>query len=97
MEIAILIVCLFNLLFILAIAGTLAKLIRYIAEKENEPVVGSKTENREQRGLQQLQDERDDRWGLHMSYDLPNYDGVANRPKNFDGVGEALIDRDQEE
>lgn len=96
MEITILAICILNLLFSLAIAGALAKLIRYTTEKENEPVVGSRTENTE-RGLQQLQDERDNRWGLHMSYDMPNYDGVSNRPKNFDGVGEALIDKDQQE
>jgi len=90
MEIALLTIGIINLLFLIAIAAAVSKLIRYVTERDSEPVMASRTQNTD-RGLQELQDEKDDRWGLHMSYDLPNYDGVSPRPKNFDGVGDSIL------
>jgi len=95
--IAVLVLAGINTLVALATAGAISKLIRYIEARDNEPVVGSVDETPE-RGLQTLQDERGDRWGRHMSYDTPNFDGITPRSnKNFDGVGEALIHRDEDE
>jgi len=76
-----------GLVILIAVAGSVSRLIQHFEVMDDEPVIGSRSEGQ---GLQQLQDERSDHWGLHMSYDLPNYDGVNSRPKNFDGVGESL-------
>lgn len=90
LQILILVIVSIQFLMVLAIAGSLARLIKYLSDRDSEPVVGSREEN-QQRGLQKLQDERDDRWGMHMTYDMPNYDGMSPKPKNFDGVGDGIL------
>lgn len=88
LEIIILSVCVLSLFFNLAIAASVAKMAKKLEEAQNEPPIGYV--NRDG-GLQPLQDERGSRWGLHIPYDLPNYDGTKPLPKNFDGVGDSII------